>query len=106
MYPAKIFPGKRVVNESKIIHLRTKPVTKKTMSYEELKKVVEHYRLLAAQSHLISEQKAFLYRNFADVVETNIELLEDASSEDDLWTFYNEHTADGYAMLNPDEEAF
>lgn len=76
------------------------------MSYEELEKVIEHYRLLAAQSNMISEQKAFLYRNFADVVETNIDLLEDASSEDDLWDFYNEHSSDGYEMMNPDEEAY
>ncbi|MGI6218502.1 MAG: hypothetical protein ACOYJE_01355 [Bacteroidaceae bacterium] len=76
------------------------------MSYDELKKVIEHYRLLATQTHLISEQKAFLYRNFADVVETNIDLLEDVSSTDELWEFYNEHSADGYEMMNPDEEAF
>lgn len=76
------------------------------MSYEELEKLIEHYRLLATQSNLISEQKAFRYRNFADVVETNIELFEDAASEDDLWDFYNEQAAEGYAMLNPDEEAY
>ncbi len=76
------------------------------MSYDELKKVIEHYRLLATQTHLISEQKAFLYRNFADVVETNIDLLEDVSSTDELWEFYNEQSADGYEMMNPDEEAF
>ena len=75
------------------------------MSYEELEKVIEHYRLLAAQSNMISEQKAFLYRNFADVVETNIDLLEDASSEDDWWGLYNEHSSDGYEMMDPNEEA-
>lgn len=74
------------------------------MSYDELEKVIAYYRLQAEQTHLFSEQELFRYRNFANVIETNIDLLEDATDEDDLWEFYNEHANDGWDLLNPDEE--
>ncbi len=74
------------------------------MKHEDLEKIIEHYRLLAEQSHMLSEQQAFRYRNFANVIETNIDLLEEAETEEDLWDFYNEQSNDGFQLLNPEEE--
>ncbi len=76
------------------------------MTYEELEKVIENYRHLADQSQMLSEQKAFRYQNFANYIETNIDLLEDATNEDEIWDFYNEHSQEGFDMLNPDEEDY
>lgn len=69
-----------------------------------MEKIIAHYRLLAEQQQMLTEQQAFRYRNFANVVETNIDRFEDAETEEDLWDFYNEQSNDGWQLLNPDEE--
>ena len=76
------------------------------MKEEDVHKIIENYRLQAEQSHLISEQKAFRYRNFANFLETNIDFLEEATTENDLWDIYNEQSDEGFEMLNPDEEDY
>ncbi len=74
------------------------------MTYQELEDIIAHYRLMAEQSEMYTEQQAFRFRNFANVIETNIDLLEDAENEEDLWDFYNDHSTDGWQLLNPEDD--
>lgn len=75
------------------------------MEVGELGKIVAHYRLLAEQSDMISEQQAFRYRNFASVIETNSEFLEEVETEEELWEFYNEQSSDGWLLMNPEDDS-
>jgi len=73
------------------------------MTQDKIENIIKHYRLLAEQSDMHSEQDSFRYRNFANIIETNLDLLEDCETEEELWDFYNEQSNDGFDLLYSDE---
>jgi|WetSurMetagenome_2_1015567.scaffolds.fasta_scaffold288287_2 hypothetical protein len=74
------------------------------MEREELQAIADKYRDMADKIESRSAEEAFRYRNFASTIENDIEELEDAEDESDLWHYYDEQSSDGLDMMRNEDD--
>ncbi len=75
------------------------------MEREKLLAIAEKYRNMGDKIESNSAEQAFRYRNFASIIESAEDELEDAEDETDLWHYYDEQSSDGLDMMRSDDDS-